>query len=164
MKPYVVPSGSTRPEKTQANVSNCPASALLSDVVNSVGCRLTLKPAFPASDWITAPSLAFTESVPSIRLTEIGVFSPDAFTSLFARARLCFGHLNVGSRHAFRAGEIGLQSGKFRLLKTTLLIVFRSSESSKALRSAECLASGVPTFWYGCLRPVLLPMLSVRPW
>src|ERR1044072_1412454 len=145
MKPYVVPSGSTRPENPTANVSKWPASALLSDVVNSVGCRLTLKPAFPASDWITAPSLAFTESVPSIRLTEIGVFSPEALTSLFARARLCFGHLNDGSRHAFRTGEIGLQSGKFRLLKTTRLIVPRSSESSKARRSPECLASGVPT-------------------
>src|SRR6516162_9552624 len=80
----MLPSGSTRPDQPTAYVSNVPASARLSEVVNSVGETVTLIPTAASIDWITCPSRAVTGSVPpSIRFT-VGLEIPDAFTRLFA--------------------------------------------------------------------------------
>src|SRR5262249_35254127 len=82
------PSGSTRPDQPTAKASNLPASAALSDDTNSVGLSVTLNPTFCSIAWITWPSRAATGSVPIVSVTGIGVWTPDALTSLVARASL----------------------------------------------------------------------------
>src|SRR5690348_16903181 len=128
------PSGSTRPDQPTAYASNEPASALFSDVVNSVGDTVTLMPTAASIDWMTWPSRALTGSVPpSMRLTD-GLEMPDAWTSFFASAtfacRLHASPFVVGLYHGL-TGAIGKQSGWLSPLNTTLLIVVRSSARSK---------------------------------
>src|SRR5262249_37708677 len=82
------PSGSTRPDQPTAKASNLPASAALSEATNSVGLSETLNPTCCSIAWINWPSRAATGSVPIVNVTGIGVWTPDAFTSLLASAVL----------------------------------------------------------------------------
>src|SRR3954451_5313310 len=75
-----------RPDQPTANVWKFPASSRLSEVANSVGSRITLKPIGFSIDWITAPSRAAIGSVPSLRWTSTGADAPDFLNAAFAAA------------------------------------------------------------------------------